>query len=330
MKISTRIYVSSEHDPWINLSLEETLFRRVEKQELILFLWRNHKTVVVGRNQNAWKECRLDELEKDGGKLARRLSGGGAVYHDLGNLNFSFIMHHQNYSLSRQLHIILEAIRALGLDVEFSGRNDLLASGRKFSGNSFCFAGDQALHHGTLLVSTDMAQLGRYLNASPAKMNAKGIASVRSRVVNLAALSPEISIETVSESIKDQFRQACGSQPVESVIDGSSYDLEALLLKNASWEWRLGKSPAFDISVNNRFSWGEIEVGLVLRRGIIQSAAVYSDALEEDLIRNVRHNLVNIPYRKESIISSVQSACLQPEYRGIIADICHWLSDSLH
>ena len=131
------LYESKSFDPYLNLATEQYLMETVEEDACILFLWQNQNTVVIGKNQNAWKECRTDLLREEGGFLARRLSGGGAVFHDLGNLNFTFLMPQAEYDLDRQFSVIAEAVSMLGLHAERSGRNDVLAEGRKFSGNAF-------------------------------------------------------------------------------------------------------------------------------------------------------------------------------------------------
>lgn len=140
-KLDTKIVYSHSYDPWFNLAVEEYLLNHVHDHEVILYLWQNDQTVVIGRNQNAWKECAWEQLEKDGGKLARRLSGGGAVFHDLGNLNFTFLTTKKHYELERQLSVILQALRKLGVNAEFSGRNDLMLDGRKFSGHAYYYQG---------------------------------------------------------------------------------------------------------------------------------------------------------------------------------------------
>ena len=194
-------------DPYENLALEEALLNRVGEGEIILYLWQNERTVVIGRNQNPWKECRTALLAEEGGHLARRLSGGGAVFHDLGNLNFTFLMREEDYDLARQLSVIESACRSLGIPVERSGRNDLLADGRKFSGNAFCHHKGRAYHHGTLMVDVDMERVNRYLSPSRAKLAAKGVDSVRSRVVNLREFVPELTVDQLADALIDAMAE---------------------------------------------------------------------------------------------------------------------------
>ncbi|WP_205124845.1 lipoate--protein ligase family protein, partial [Akkermansia muciniphila] len=169
-------------DPVENLALEAALLEQVLEGECILYLWQNQCTLVIGRNQNCQRECRLQLLEGDGGTLVRRLSGGGAVYHDLGNLNFTFLAREPVFHVAKQLSVILQAVQSLGINAQVSGRNDLTIEGRKFSGNAFYQMGERRYHHGTILVDVDGAKLKRYLNVSPEKLRSKGVQSVQSRV----------------------------------------------------------------------------------------------------------------------------------------------------
>ncbi|MTK11235.1 MAG: lipoate--protein ligase, partial [Clostridiaceae bacterium] len=201
--IKTKIVVSTSVDPYYNLSLEEYLLNNVEEDEVILYLWQNANTVVIGRNQNPWKECKCKELELNNGKIARRLSGGGAVYHDLGNLNFTFVASEALYNLEKQLKVILKAAQKEGINAQFSGRNDIEVNGKKFSGNAFYFTKTSAYHHGAILIDTDINKLGSYLQVSKEKIQSKGIDSVQARVVNLKNLNKDITIESFKMRLKE-------------------------------------------------------------------------------------------------------------------------------
>ena len=210
--------------------------------------------MVVGRNQNAWKECRHEELERDGGKLARRSSGGGAVFHDLGNLNFTFTTVRREYDLPRQLGVIIAAVNALGIDAQFTGRNDIVThSGAKFSGNAFRYSHATGMHHGTILVNVDMSKLGKYLAPSEAKLKAKGVDSVRARVCNLSEYRDDLTIDRMRNALIDAFKREYGAC---RLIQEEDLDQDVLAQKEekyASWAWRLGNCPTFDLSLSNVF-----------------------------------------------------------------------------
>ncbi|MDR2776191.1 MAG: lipoate--protein ligase, partial [Tannerella sp.] len=211
MKLS---YILSEQtNPYKNIALEEYLLWNVEKDECILYLWQNRHTVVIGINQNPWKEAHVKELEQDGGFLARRMSGGGAVFHDLGNLNFTFLVREGKYDVVRQLDVIIHAVAKFGIYAVRSGRNDILTDGKKFSGNAFFNSRGYCYHHGTLLLNVDMSDLSRYLNVSHTKLQSKGVDSVRSRVINLKDLAPDIAVESLQTALIEAFGEVYGGSP---------------------------------------------------------------------------------------------------------------------
>ena len=195
------LYMSPTGDGWKNLAADEWFLDHLPEDTVLLYFYINDNAVIIGKNQNPWRECDLTAMEQDGVQLVRRVSGGGAVYHDGGNLNFSFIASRTRYDEQKQFELILQAVRSLGIACEFSGRNDLLAEGRKFSGNAFCHRGPNCQHHGTLLVDADMGRLQRYLKPDPRKLRAKGVASVRSRVCNLKELCPGLTAEAVRRAV---------------------------------------------------------------------------------------------------------------------------------
>ena len=274
-------------DPHYNLALEEKLLQAAD-DAIILYLWQNQNTVVIGRNQNPWKECRTALLTEEGGILARRLSGGGAVFHDLGNLNFTFLMPQPCYDLDRQLEVICTAVRSFGIQSERSGRNDILANGRKFSGNAFYKNGRQAYHHGTILIDADMEKLGRYLSPSKAKLAAKGVDSVRSRVGNLRELNGAITVETMKAALTRAFSKVYGG----SVEKTEAFPDPALVQRYRSWDWNYGQRLPFSAQWEERLAFGCVRIEAQVEHGTIRSARVYSDAMDWQLPARLEEALI--------------------------------------
>lgn len=331
---------STSHDPWFNLALEEHLYDTIQENTVILYLWQNQNTVVIGKSQNAWKECRVSELEADGGKLARRPSGGGAVFHDLGNMCFTFIASSGLYHLEKQLKVILDAVKELGIDAHFTGRNDITTlDGRKFSGNAFKFSKNVGLMHGTLLMDTDAGKMARYLQVSKAKMQAKGVDSVRSRVVNLIELNPEINPKSMSEALKKSFSANYGVWQHEAVFSEAnlSGDIETLYNKYSSWEWRLGETPAFDLSFETRFSWGCFDVAISAGKGIIQNIEIYTDAMDADLASILKDSLQGCKLSHDDICNKIRTSVALLAAAGdmladktlVAEDLCSWFKEIL-
>lgn len=320
---SLRIYETQCTDPYINLAVEKYLLDHVSQGECILYLWQNQNTVVIGRGQNAWAECRTSLLEQEGGKLARRLSGGGAVFHDLGNLNFTFLTTEDNYDLNRQLSVIQTACRLLGIDAVPSGRNDLLVNGAKFSGNAFYHSQGKAYHHGTLLINADMDKLSRYLSPSKAKLEAKGVQSVRSRVINLSQIVPGLTCDSMRLAMREAFARVYGLFPTPFVPDSSFQESVCADAEiNSSWQWLYGKQLPFSFQCENRFSWGSIQLQLDVRSGIVQAATVYSDAMDWTLAPTLEQALTGVPFSFRDLQEAVRSTQLD-------AIVCRDLCDML-
>lgn len=262
--MSKRLTVIEGHStsPYENLALEEWLLNHVAADEVMLYLWQNQHTVVIGKNQNAWKECNITTLEADGGHLARRLSGGGAVYHDLGNLNFTFIAQSAHYDVSKQTDVILNALASLGIAAEKSGRNDILVDGRKVSGNAFYEHKGRCYHHGTLLLNVDMNQMPRYLNVPKDKLQSKGVASVKARVTNLVDVMPTLDVETLKKALCDAFARVYeGELGQMSVACVPKDEWQALVSQYEEWAWNYGRKFRFDRALGKRFAWGRVEIG---------------------------------------------------------------------
>lgn len=288
--------VSNQTNPYWNIAVENYLLSLPETEVVTLYLWKNRRTVVIGQNQNPFSECNVEALEADGGYLMRRRTGGGAVYHDDGNINFSFVVPKALYDQTRQFRVIQRAVADFGIVAELSGRNDILTEGRKFSGNAFSKGRYQDLHHGTLLIRGNMEDLQRYLRPKPAKLQKHGVASVRSRVVNLSELNPEIT----SESIVPHLRKAFESEYSE-YSEYSDYseiiklpEVRALYEEFASDEWRYGRWRTFTAQRSAQFDWGGVELQLTVdqERNVITDVLLASDALDLAALDLARHLLL--------------------------------------
>lgn len=314
------------YNPYENLALEEMLLTHVPKDSCILYLWQNQRTVVIGKNQNAWKECRVKELTEDGGYLARRLSGGGAVFHDLGNLNFTFLLNTPDYDLSRQLDVILQGVASLGIAAQKSGRNDVTTDdGRKFSGNAFYHHGGKSYHHGTLMLQVDKELVARYLNVSAAKLSSKGVDSVKSRVVNLVELKPGLTVDRMKDALVAALEQVYGlpSQPFPMEMLDSA-ETAALTAHNASFDWRLGRNIPFNWQEEHRFPWGGIELELRVGGGRVQEAALYSDAMDGDFIPRIAPLFVGKVFSSQELgeaLSPLLTEDLEELPRQMVEDI---------
>jgi len=285
---------SASFDPYENLAVEEALLNEAG-DKYILYLWQNENTVVIGRNQNPWRECRLALLSEEGGRLARRLSGGGAVFHDLGNLNFTLLMPQSDFDIPRQLSVIRRALLPFGIDAAFSGRNDLLADGRKFSGSAYYKNGDAAYHRGTLMVRADMEKLQRYLSPSKAKLQSKGVDSVRSRVINLTELCPSLTLPALKAELRRSFEDSYGGSA--AAIAPAPAPVE----KYRSHDWLYGRPLPFTACCSERFSWGEITLELRVEQGVIEETRVSTDAMDASLAPRLESALRSCPLQSGAL-----------------------------
>ncbi len=312
--------------PYQNLAMEEYLLLHCAKGECILYLWQNRNTVVIGKNQNAWKECKVDKLEEEGGNLARRLSGGGAVYHDLGNLNFTFIAQKDNYDIEKQTKVILKAVQKLGLHAEQTGRNDIILDGRKFSGHAYYEHGIYCYHHGTIMVKVNKEDLSKYLTVSKEKLKSKGVDSVRSRVCNLTEYLPNLSIEQLKKVLLESFEEIYEKKAFHIGIDEfDKIEFEKGVERFSSWEWRLGKKIDFQYELSNRFSWGIVTLQLTVKNGKIDEVVFFSDAINTNVIETLPEYLKDIRYDKQEIREAI--ARYQPAddvEKNMIKDIDDW------
>lgn len=290
-----KLIISNQTNPYLNIAVENYLLSQPSDGDIIMYLWQNRRTVVIGQNQNPYSECNVAQLEADGGFLMRRRTGGGAVFHDLGNLNFSFVVPYEMYDTIRQFAVLQRAVAAYGLETEVSGRNDVLCQGRKFSGNAFSKGKHQRLHHGTILIRTDVEQLQRYLKVKPAKLQKHGVSSVQSRVVNLSELAPEITAQNIIPPLVQAFEQEYGTplQTIDFNTLTSLPEVQELAAEFSSPEWKYGRWQQFEAQKSGQFDWGGVDVSVIVdeSQGIIRSIDIASDSLYPDAIAQVQNIL---------------------------------------
>jgi len=307
-----RVLKSTTHDPLFNLATEDWIFREGDPSQQTLFLWRNSPTVVIGRNQNPWKECHLKDMERDGVTLARRSSGGGAVYQDLGNTNFTFLSSMNSYNKNNNIGIIVSALASFGINASPSGRNDILVGEHKISGSAYRISGMRAFHHGTLLINVNMDSLQRYLNPSKAKLKSKGVDSVRARVVNLQVLNPVISHDSLSEKIISEFfkfyDRECNIEELNMGELKKLPQLNKVYQEFNDWNWRFGETPDFEHNLETRFDWGTLDIHINCVDAQIKEIKVFSDSLYPLVIELVGNFLQGAKYTKSGIVDALWKA----------------------
>lgn len=315
-----RFVISNQNNPYLNVAVETYLLSLPEQNCVTLYLWKNHRTVVIGQNQNPYAECNVELLESEGGFLMRRRTGGGAVYHDDGNLNFSFIAPHALYDQLRQFAVLQRAVESYGLHTELSGRNDVLCEGRKFSGNAFSKGKYQNLHHGTILIKGNMEDLQRYLRVKPAKLQKHGVASVRSRVVNLSELAPVTSLNIVPRLLQ-AFESVYWEKAEEMSFDDLAQipavqDMQRDFLSD---EWRFARWRTFKAQRSAQFDWGGVELSLNIdeEHQRIRSVEIATDGLMVDVVSQIIELLTGA----SSLEAPAVPANFSAEERAVVEDI---------
>lgn len=306
-----RYIINTSTDPYYNLALDEFAMRHIDTDEDFFFLWRNAPAVIIGKNQNTVEEINQDFIDKNGVKVARRVSGGGAVYHDLGNLNFTFIINVDDpgkVDYKKYVQPIIDALASMGVTAEASGRNDILIDGLKISGNAQRVSNGKLMHHGTLLFDVNIENMVQALNVTPDKYISKGVKSVRSRVTNIKEHLPEgTTIEKFWEALHYYLSDnGKDSEIVLSDTDLAKIEYEALN-RFSTWDWVYGNSPEFNLSAENRFPGGRLEVKLTVDNGNIEEVRFFGDYLGvkdvyviEERLKNTRFKLSDV----ESILDT--------------------------
>ena len=319
------IYIESDStDPYYNLALEEYVFEDLDKGEEFLILWQNANSIIVGKYQNTAEEVNQSFVDEHHIRVARRLSGGGAVYHDTGNLNYTLIVDQKNnpdFNFSLFVIPVIEALRELGVNAEFNGRNDLTIGGRKFSGQSQYAKGGRIMHHGCIMLDSNLENVQDALRVKAAKFESKSIKSVRSRVttINEHALSP-ISMETFKETLK---------RHVLSTNNGGTYKLtpediaqiERLARdKYSTWDWNYGRSPACSIRRDAHFEGGLICVQMNVEHGLVSDIHFSGDFFGNRDLSQLEQSLIGLPL-DEHLKEKLSDLSVEEYIHGMSADL---------
>ncbi len=315
-------------DPAFNLALEEYVFEKLSGDCNYFILWQNAPTVVIGRHQNTFSEVDEAFIRENGIRVVRRLSGGGAVYHDPGNLNFTFIRDAAGKEPDLQLFCrpVAAAIRSLGADAEVNGRNDITVDGKKFSGNAQYVKNGRVMHHGTLLFDSRLEIAAKALRPDPDKVKAKGVASVRSRITNLKPLLPPgTTLEAFENALlcalfeneeMENYALTDGDIAAITALKESRYDL---------WSWNWGASPACDMTFSGRAEGcGQIELRFVVKKGCIKEAALFGDFFSVGDPAALTSAFIDMPATADGLRAAAEKAdlsCILGLTRPALLDI---------
>lgn len=322
-----KVFLSDSLNPHLNLATEEWIFHNLDPAQQILFLWRNEETVVIGRNQNPWSECNLAKMKEDRVHLARRTTGGGAVFHDLGNTNFTFLSPREGYKRENNVQVIFQALKQFGISGEASGRNDLLIpfhdGPRKFSGSAYREKKDRAFHHGTLLLSADLTRLGQYLTPNPKKLQAKGKESVRARVANLMEVAAGIDHGKIVDSMIWSFEKFYDAKAEVESLDLASLpkipELNQQYESLSSWNWLYGNTLEFNQKMDEYLSLGFFDFHFKVEEARITDLQIFTDCLYPQVVEDLTASLRGQAYSGDAIRSAF--ALLKPRYTELTAGL---------
>src|SRR5690625_3229084 len=311
-------------DPRVNLALEEYMLENFGEKDTYLLFYINEPSIIIGRNQNTVEEINTEYVEENGIKVVRRLSGGGAVYHDLENLNFSFITKDDGdsfHNFAKFTQPLVDVLNGIGVPAELQGRNDLVVEGRKISGNAMYATNGRMFSHGTLMFDSEIDDVVKALNANKAKIESKGIKSIRRRVANTTEfLDEKISMVEIKkrilmhvfnvEDIKDVPRYELTEEDWENVYEISEKRYQ-------KWEWNYGKSPKFNYKRSHKFPSGLLDVRFDVKKGVIENCTIYGDFFGLGEVDVLEDKLTGVRYEHQSIEKALEDIDV-PYYLGKI------------
>ena len=317
-------YWNGRTDPAFNLALEEVMVAQSDAP--FAMLWRNRPSVIVGRNQNACREFDADYARGHGIAVVRRMTGGGAVYHDCGNLNYSIFAfetdaNRRYIDFAPFAEPVLSALRSLGVEAEFSGRNDILVGGRKVSGSAKSVHDGRILFHGTLLFDVDFEAMSAALTPPRAKIEAKGVASVRARVANLSEFLPDLDRETFRQALESEFLRRFDLKEPLPIPENWIREAERIADERyRSWEWTFGESPDFTFERTRRFPCGTVTASLDVHSGIVRRASFSGDFFGSAPADELADLLTGCPHRADALREALSGADVGRHIAGLDLD----------
>ncbi len=313
-----KIIYNESTDPYFNLALEEQLL--CNSRDEYFMLWRNAPSVIIGRNQNAYAEINEDFVNANGVAVVRRLTGGGAVFHDLGNVNYTFIVNDSGRFSDYRFFCtpVIAALKEFGVNAELSGRNDMLIVGKKFSGNAQCSKNGRVMHHGTLMLCADISNISASLNVNPLKIQSKGVASVKSRVTNISEhidseLSPEDFIKTILKNVKAQLGGEVIPLPESDKAGAEKLRAE----KYSKREWNFGFNREFSIRREKKLPCGYFDARLNIADSVITELRLYGDYFVNGEITAVESAFTGVEYSPQKIKETAEKIGITEHLPGV-------------
>ena len=316
-----RYIINNSTDPYFNIALEEYCLMHVDPGEDYFLLWQNEPSIIIGKNQNTLEEINTRFVEERGIKVVRRVSGGGAVYHDLGNLNFTFISKvdpERTTDFSVFADPVIKVLKELGVDAMLLGRNDIIANDRKISGNAQRLYRTKFLQHGTLLFDVNLEDLAEALNVSADKIQSKGIKSIRSRVANIRELLAEdMAVDEFREMLQRRLSDDYRSEEIRLTEEDLKQIEENARNKFASWDWTYGQSPAFNYRSEKRFPGGKVGVLIQVKDGLIKECKFYGDYLSIVDTEDFAERITGLRYDRKTLEAAMRDVDLTPYFGSV-------------
>lgn len=320
------LYIRNDStDPRYNLALEEYVFMSLQPAQDFIMLWQNSPSVIVGKNQNTAEEINNEYVEKNGVHVVRRSTGGGAVYHDLGNLNYTFITQAEGEGIDFKKFTmpVIRVLNSLGVPAEFNSRNDIAIDGKKFSGNAQRVYKNRVLHHGTIMYNSKLEDVHNVLKVKAEKFKSKSVKSVRSRVTNVIDYMPEpIPIEEFKELLLQRLFLEQDTPKQEYVLteEDEAAVRQIMADKYGNWEWNYGYSPPFNFEKTDRFTGGTLQVRLNVVKGIVETCKIYGDFFGVKNVEDIEQRLQGVRYERKAIREALTGLDLEPYFGKVTLD----------